>query len=131
MIRIVLLLVAVLPALGQVAEGVAWGQAADGVRLGVGLGADETVRLVFQNTRATERDLLLGGRTGIGPIYSMEFTATGPDGKACQVFLGGVAGVVEPIVALLTADAAKWSRSTQAWVGRAVSGDFVLARVAP
>jgi len=95
-----------LPGLCQGEERVAWGEPVGGVRLGISLVADETVRLVFQNTGEVERDLLIGGLTGIGPTYSMEFASRGPDGKDRKVFPGGVghvAGHLEPIVVGLPA----------------------------
>ena len=89
------------------ADSIAWGPADNGIRVGIDLGPDSpvpTLRLSFQNTGAEDQDLLLGGETGTGPMYSMKFKAT-KGGKECEVFYFGganfVAGHLGPLVVRL------------------------------
>lgn len=90
----------------HVRDPVSWGQAADGLRLGLGLKSkSDELRVAFQNVGPIDMDILLGGRTGIGPIYAMNFTATDPRGtKIHVIYTGGagfVAGVLEPLLVRL------------------------------
>jgi hypothetical protein len=66
------------------ADGVAWGQPVNGLRLGAAFGSDPakpTLRVVFQNVGSAVQDLLTGAESGRGPMYDMKFIATAPDGK--------------------------------------------------
>ncbi len=50
------------------ADSVSWGPAEKGLRLGVTVRLDTgELRLAFQNVGSAEIDVLVGGRTGIGP----------------------------------------------------------------
>lgn len=68
----------------RAAEPVFWGPEANGLRLGVAVTAASStgeLRLAFKNAGSADIDVLLGGRTGIGPMYAMKFTVTGPNGN--------------------------------------------------
>jgi hypothetical protein len=95
------------PMLIGAAEAVSWGPVANGLRLGVATASSSPgkLHLVFQNVGAAEIDVLLGGRTGIGPMYAMKFTVTGPNGDEHYLgYFGGanfVGGYIEPILVRL------------------------------
>jgi hypothetical protein len=63
------------------------------------------LRLAFQNAGSADIDVLLGGRTGIGPMYAMKFTVTDPSGNEHNLgYFGGanfVGGYIEPILVRL------------------------------
>lgn len=79
--RTLLLVVATAVASHQIpiraAESVSWGPVANGLRMGVAVTAASStgqLRLAFQNVGSEDLDVMLGGRTGIGPMYAMKFT---------------------------------------------------------
>jgi hypothetical protein len=63
------------------------------------------LRLAFQNVGSTDIDVLLGGRTGIGPMYAMKFTVTDLNSNEHDLgYFGGanfVAGYIEPLLVRL------------------------------
>lgn len=89
----------------RAADTVSWGSLANGLRLGVAVTARSStgkLRLAFQNVGAADIDVLLGGSTGIGPMYAMKFTVIDPNGKEHHLgYFGGanfVAGALEPLL---------------------------------
>ena len=87
---------------------ISWGPPANGLRLGLALETatgTRSVHVAFQNTGAKPIDVLLGGGTGVGPMYAMNFAAKGPDGNERQVFYFGgaasVGGYIEPLLVRL------------------------------
>ena len=84
---------------------IAWGDAVDGLRLGIGYGAASQLRVVLENDGKVERNIPLGSSSGKGAVYDFEFTLVSPAGKEFLLFnLNGPAGVAaspEPIVAHL------------------------------
>lgn len=60
-----------------------------------------SVVIQFRNTTAAPMTFAVGGRTGLGSLYNLEFAGVRADGKACKVIdttVGHVAGYLEPIV---------------------------------
>jgi hypothetical protein len=89
---------------------IAWGTPVNGLRLGASFGSDPakpTLRVVFENVGPTVQDVLIGTKTGRGPIYDMKFTATAPDGKEREGLhisaFSSVGGMVVPIFVRLNA----------------------------
>lgn len=84
---------------------IAWGDAADGLRLGIGYGPASQLRIVIENDGKIERNIPLGSSSGKGAIYDFEFTLVSPAGKEFLLFnLNGPPGVApapEPIIAHL------------------------------
>lgn len=86
------------------AGGPDWGTSSNGLSIAVEVKNDKLL-VFFRNTGAGYMRFAVGGRTGIGAMYSIEFTATAPDGRICKVddlTVGGVGGYVSPIVIFLT-----------------------------
>jgi hypothetical protein len=86
------------------ADSIAWGTAVDGVRLGVAFGSDTlkpTLRVIFQNVGPAVQDVLIGAKTGRGPMYDMKFIATAPDGGEQEGLhvsaFWAIAGLVLPL----------------------------------
>jgi hypothetical protein len=91
-------------------DRVAWGSAVNGLRIGAAFGSDPskpTLRVLFQNVGFAVQDVLIGAKTGLGPIYKLKFIATAPDGMELEGvhFTGfaGVAGVLVPFSVRLNA----------------------------
>jgi hypothetical protein len=89
-------------------DAIAWGGAADGLRLGVGVESiSRKLRVTFQNVGRTEMDVPLGGSTGVGPMYVIQFAAIDSKGAEFHVaYVGGanfVGGVLEPLLVRLAA----------------------------
>jgi hypothetical protein len=67
----------------------------------------DNLRVVFQNVERTEMDVLVGGSTGIGPMYAVQFAAIDSKGAGYHVvYIGGanvVGGVLEPLLVRLAA----------------------------
>ncbi len=89
-----------------------WGPTVDGLRLSVTLEITTTglpiepgpaLQLTIGNVGPMERRVLLGGMTGIGPMYAtLHFAVISPKGKRYKMFytgVGGVGGYVSPLVA--------------------------------
>ncbi len=76
-----------------------WGVPANSLRLGLSRDTPRSPDLLvsFSGTAPAGSPpllVLLGGRSGAGPLYSLEFTATHPNGDTCRLLnsLGGVVG---------------------------------------
>jgi len=86
------------------ASAPAWGEPVNGIRLGLktkDVPGTYAIEILFRNVSETEQVLVIGATTGIGPIYSLDFVATRPDGNTCKVLdvtVGSVGGVLLPIV---------------------------------
>jgi hypothetical protein len=55
----------------------------------------------FRNTSVVSTDFVAGGDTGVGRMYNVELTSTGPDGSTCRLLnttVGSVGGYLGPIV---------------------------------
>jgi hypothetical protein len=86
-------------------DGVAWGSAVDGLRIGAAFGSDPskpTLRVLFQNVGSVlVKHVIIGAESGRGPIYNLKFIATAPDGMEREGVhvsgFGPVAGVVLPL----------------------------------
>ena len=81
-----------------------WGSAVNGLRIGAAFGShpsNPTLRVLFQNVGSAVQDVLIGYKTGRGPIYKMKFIATASDGmeREGELFSGiaGIEGVLEPL----------------------------------
>lgn len=84
-------------------DSVSWGPAAGDLRLGLGVESKSvSLRIAFQNVGRTEMDVLLGGKTGKGPMYLMSYSAIDAAGAEFPVvYFGGVSsvgGYVEPLL---------------------------------
>lgn len=80
-----------------------WGPAVDGLRLSVTLGIatgrrpiqpEQALQITIGNVGPVERRVLLGGMTGIGPMYAFHFAVISPEGKRYKMFYTGGAGFV-------------------------------------
>src|SRR6185437_537660 len=92
-----------------------WGPAVDGLRLSVTLGIatgrrpiqpEQALQITIGNVGTVERRVLLGGMTGIGPMYAtLHFAVISPEGKRYKMlYTGGagfVGGYVSPLIASL------------------------------
>jgi hypothetical protein len=92
-------------------NGVAWGFAVDGLRIGAAFGSDPskpTLRDLFLNVGSVEvQHVIIGAETGRGPIYNLKFIATAPDGmeregQHVSAFVA-VAGALVPLSIWLNA----------------------------
>jgi hypothetical protein len=87
----------------------AWGPAADGLTMGVdeeSTPEESRLRIHFRNVSPNPMAFHVGGSTGDHAMYTVEITATSPDGKRCRLLnttVGLVAGYVDPIVVRLAA----------------------------
>src|SRR6478672_8874785 len=93
------------PMLIRAADAVSWGQPANGLRVGVAVTprlSTGKLRLALQNVGASGMDVLLGGKTGIGTMYTMKFGVSDPSGNERQLFYFGgansVGGYLEPLL---------------------------------
>lgn len=89
---------------GAAAGGPDWGPSSNGLSIAVGVKNDKLL-VLFRNTGAGYMRFAVGGKTGIGAMYSIEFTATAPGGGTCEVVdttAGGIGGNIAPIVIFLT-----------------------------
>ena len=81
-----------------------WGVADNGLRMGLSIssGMDRSVIVSLENSSAESLTILVGGRSGIGPLYSFTFLSANAAGQECTLFNtmagAGVAGYVEPMV---------------------------------
>ncbi len=91
-----------------------WGAPVNSLRLGLSRDSPGSPDLLvsFSNTAPVGSPpllVLLGGRSGSGPHYTIEFTAMHPHGDSCRLLnsLGGVgvAGYVAPILVSIAAGA--------------------------
>jgi hypothetical protein len=84
---------------------IAWGDAVDGLRLGLAYGPASQLRIVLENNGKVERNIPLGSSSAKGAVYDLEFTITSPGGRKALIFnLNGPAGIAaspEPIIAHL------------------------------
>lgn len=82
---------------------IAWGDAVDGLRLGIGYGPASQLRVVLENNGKIERNIPLGSSSGRGAVYDFKFTLVSPAGDEFLLFnLNGPPGVSaspEPIIA--------------------------------
>ena len=65
-----------------------------------------SVVIQFRNISVAPMTFAVGGRTGLGAFYNLEFTGVRSDGKTCKVIdttVGFVAGSLEPIVLRIAA----------------------------
>src|SRR5918993_482889 len=77
-----------------------------GVDIGATFANEQRVRVQFRNTGVTPFDLVLGGASGGGSMYSVAITSTSGNGNTCKLLnttVGFVAGYVAPIVIRLKA----------------------------
>jgi hypothetical protein len=85
------------------ADDVAWGDEQGGIRVGIvaeSASGESAIRVLFENLGSGEATLLIGRTTGLGPVYHLTFTATGPDGKEMKLSISGpsgVAGAMNPL----------------------------------
>jgi hypothetical protein len=99
--------VALYPSWAADIDSVSWGQTTNDVRLGLGVESkSDQLRLAFQNVGRSELGVLLGGRTGIGPVYwNLKFAAIDSKGAEFHVeYFGGanfVGGYMEPLLVRL------------------------------
>lgn len=68
--------------------------------------AEAALKIVIQNVSQVERRVLLGGMTGIGPLYAtLHFAVISPAGKRFQMHYadaGFVGGYVSPLIATIS-----------------------------
>ena len=85
------------------ASGMAWGEPADGMRLGIEIGPRLTLHIVIENKGKVERNIALGSSTAKGAVYDFEFRIKTPDGKESMLFnMNGPAGIwsgAQPVIA--------------------------------
>lgn len=65
-----------------------------------------SVVIQFRNTSVAPIAFAVGGRTGLGASYNLEFAGVRADGKTCKVIdttVGHVAGYLEPVVLRIAA----------------------------
>lgn len=97
---------------GMGADGLAWGSAVQGMRLGIGYGsspAKPELRVLLQNTGAAPLDVSIGNYVGKGTAVDFKFIATLPDGKRLEGFeinsFTPIAGLTLPAIFRIDAGA--------------------------
>jgi len=92
--------VAALPAFA--ADGIAWGAAAGGLRIGIDYSAttaEPEIRVIVENVGESPLDVLVGNRVGTGIAVTFRFLVTGAGGKEHE---GHELNSFTPITGLIT-----------------------------
>jgi hypothetical protein len=61
----------------------------------------DKLQVLFRNTGETKTAFVVGGLTGLGSIYTIDFISTRPDGTTCKLLnttVTGVAGAFVPVI---------------------------------
>lgn len=88
-------------------DGLAWGSAVNGLRLGIALEnpTKAAIRIVFENAGSQLLEVPLGYRNGRGAVYHLKFTAKSGNERILEAADVGmfypVEGLVQPVLALL------------------------------